>query len=214
MGTIRNGGNGAFSGKAGSFIGSSWQNIAYMKGLPKISNKPASLKQMDQRKRFAVALQYLTPIKDILKFGFMGQTANRASGYNMAIQYALANAITGTYPDYEINPSQVIISKGTLEAPSDLLLDVSTPGQINMTWLGKVNKFNGRVDDNLHFLMYNRERKLFMTYDPIGVRGDETAQVIIPSNYSGQTVDIYAFFQNLDETRCSPSIYVGEFTLS
>jgi hypothetical protein len=27
MGTIRNGGNGAFSGKAGSFIGSSWRDI-------------------------------------------------------------------------------------------------------------------------------------------------------------------------------------------
>jgi hypothetical protein len=33
MGTLRNGGNGTFIGKAGSFIVSSWKDISYMKKL-------------------------------------------------------------------------------------------------------------------------------------------------------------------------------------
>jgi len=214
MGTIRNGGNGAFSGKAGSFIGSTWKNISYMKGIPKLVKRPGSLKQMDQRKRFAVVTQFLTPIKDILRFGFKGQMANKASAYNVAIQHALNNAIIGSYPDYEIDPSQVLVSKGSLEFPSDLTLDVSTAGQINLTWLSKVNKYTAFGDDMLHFLMYNRDRKLFMVYDPVGVRSDVAAQIIIPSNFSGQVVDAYAFFQDRNELRCSNSIYVGEFTLS
>ena len=70
MGTIRNGGNGAFSGKAGSFIGSSWRDINYIKGLPKISSKPKTLKQLEQQAKFAAAIRFLQPVKDLLNIGF------------------------------------------------------------------------------------------------------------------------------------------------
>lgn len=214
MGTIRNGGNGAFSGKAGSFIGSTWKGISYIKGIPKLVKRPGSLKQMDQRRRFAVVAQFLTPIKDILRFGFKTQMSHRTSAYNIAIQHALNHAVVGSYPDYEIDPSQILVSKGSLEFPSDLLLDVSTAGQISFSWLGNVNQTNAFVDDKLHLLMYNRDRGLFMVYDPIGLRGDLAAQIVIPSNFSGQVVDVYAFFQDRAESRCSNSIYAGQFTLS
>lgn len=39
MGTIRQGANGSFRGKAGSVIGSSWKGIDYIKGLPKSGQK-------------------------------------------------------------------------------------------------------------------------------------------------------------------------------
>jgi len=56
MGTIRNGGNGAFSGKAGSFIGSSWRDINYIEGLSKLSTKPKCEKQLEQQAKFAMAI--------------------------------------------------------------------------------------------------------------------------------------------------------------
>ncbi|WP_316737535.1 DUF6266 family protein [Pedobacter aquatilis] len=81
MGTIRNGANGGFSGKAGSFIGSSWKDISYIKGLPKLSTKPASLKQLTQRARFSAVLTFMGPIKDVLIQGFKGQKTGRATGF-------------------------------------------------------------------------------------------------------------------------------------
>lgn len=42
MGTIRQGANGSFRGKAGSVIGSSWKGIDYIKGLPKKRTKGAT----------------------------------------------------------------------------------------------------------------------------------------------------------------------------
>lgn len=63
MGTFRNGGNGAFSGKTGSFIGSNWSDINYIKGIPRISNKPKTQKQLEQQAKFALAVRFLRPVK-------------------------------------------------------------------------------------------------------------------------------------------------------
>lgn len=49
MGRIKQGANGGFSGKAGSVIGSSWKEIEYIKGRPKVSNKPATQRQLEQQ---------------------------------------------------------------------------------------------------------------------------------------------------------------------
>jgi hypothetical protein len=66
MGTIKQGANGGFSGKAGSVIGSSCSNISYIKGLLKLSNKPKSEMQLEQQARFAMAIRFLLPIKDYI----------------------------------------------------------------------------------------------------------------------------------------------------
>jgi hypothetical protein len=34
--------------------------------------------------------------------------------FNTATSYTLANAITGTYPDYAIDPSKMLVSRGAL----------------------------------------------------------------------------------------------------
>lgn len=49
MGTIRKGANSGFSGKAGSVIESSRKEIEYIKGRSKVSNKPSTQPQPEQR---------------------------------------------------------------------------------------------------------------------------------------------------------------------
>ena len=83
MGTIRNGGNGAFSGKAGSFIGCNWSDISYMKGIPKISNKPKTLKQLEQQAKFATAIRFLRPVKMQVEEGL----ARSSRGIRQAITW-------------------------------------------------------------------------------------------------------------------------------
>lgn len=82
MGTIRQGALGGFSGKAGSIIGSSWRDINYIKGLPKLSNKPKSEKQLEQQAKFALAVKFLLPVKSLMNVGFgqmrTGKGTNRA----------------------------------------------------------------------------------------------------------------------------------------
>ncbi len=209
MGTIRNGGNGAFSGKAGSFIGSTWNSVSYIKGIPKISNKPASQAQMEQRKKFATVLEFLAPIKDTLNIGLKGKAGTKATGFNMGIQLALANAITGTYPDYGIDLTKVVVSKGTLQEPSDFTVVASAPATLTLSWFLLPSGPSCFAEDKLLVLVYNNVRKLFLLYAAAAVRNDATVDIQIPANFAGEEIGVFAFFKQASNARCSKSLYVG-----
>ena len=74
MGTIVNGANGGFKGKAGSVIGSSWKSINYIKGLYKKRSKPASELQMMQQEKFRTLMRFLLPINMFLKIVIIFQS--------------------------------------------------------------------------------------------------------------------------------------------
>ncbi len=209
MGTIRHGALGGFSGKAGSIIGSSWNNVSYIKGLHKLSKKPASLKQLDQRARFATVLGYLGPIKDVLMIGWKGQTANRATGFNMGVQYALSYAVVGTYPDYSVDKSLIQISKGTLQSYKHVTVDSSVPGVLELSWNPQINDLTAFAGDVLKVVLYNEEQKLFLLFGNAGLRADASTTLEVPNDYFGQTIHAYMFYQNNEGTRQSISTYVG-----
>ena len=52
MGKIKQGILGGFKGKVGTVIGSSWNGIAYMKGLPQSVRNPRTDAQVQQRNFF------------------------------------------------------------------------------------------------------------------------------------------------------------------
>ncbi|QXU41184.1 DUF6266 family protein [Pedobacter sp. D749] len=114
MATYSKGANGAFSGKVGSVIGSNWRSIDYLRGLPKKSSKPSTEPQLAQRAKFALAALYLSPIKDILNIGFKDKQLNKITGYNAAVKIFLNQAVSGSYPDFVIDFSQVVVSRGSL----------------------------------------------------------------------------------------------------
>ena len=208
MGTIRNGGNGAFSGKAGSFIGSSWRDINYMRGIPKISNKPKTLKQLEQQAKFAAAVKFIQPVKDLLNVGFGGQKPGRASGYNLAVKHVLENAISGTYPDLSIDYSKAQFAKGSLAAPIGSAV-LAEAGQLLLSWSPDLNPFNAFIDDEATVLIYDPVSNIYMS-GPLGIsRVDGEMTISIPSAYLGNTVHVYMFLMSR-QGKLSNSVYVGE----
>ncbi len=207
MGTIRNGGNGAFSGKAGSFIGSSWRDINYIRGIPKISNKPKTLKQLDQQARFARAIKFIQPVKDLLNVGFNNQTKGRASGYNMAVKYILENAISGTYPDYDIDYSKAMFARGGLAAPIGPTA-IAEAVKVVLRWSPDVNPYNAHLDDEVTALVFDPLNNVYLS-GPMGVLRSEGEMFIsIPAAYLGNTVHVYLFFMSRTG-KLSNSAYAG-----
>ncbi|SDN19389.1 hypothetical protein SAMN05421813_1751 [Daejeonella rubra] len=208
MGTIRNGGNGAFSGKAGSFIGSSWRDINYMRGIPKISKKPKTLKQLEQQAKFAAAVKFIQPVKDLLNVGFGGQKPGKASGYNLALKHVLENAISGTYPDLSIDYTKAQFAKGSLAAPLGSAV-LAEAGEFLLSWSPDLNPFNAFIDDEATVLIYDPVSNIYMS-GPIGIlRVDGEMTISIPSAYLGNTVHVYMFFMSR-QGKLSNSAYVGE----
>lgn len=208
MGTIRNGGNGAFSGKAGSFIGSSWRDINYMRGIPKISKKPKTLKQLEQQAKFAAAVKFLQPVKDLLNVGFGGQKQGKASGYNLAVKDVLENAISGIYPDFNIDYSKARFAKGSLAAPVGSAV-IAEAGELLLSWSPDLNPFNAFIDDEVTVLIFDPASNIYLS-GPIGILRVEAEMTIsIPAAYLGNTVHIYMFYMSR-QGKLSNSAYVGE----
>lgn len=211
MGTIRNGGNGAFSGKAGSFIGSSWRDISYMRGIPKISKKPKTLKQLEQQARFATAVKFLQPVKDLLNVGFGSQKSGKATGYNLALKHVLDYAIGGVYPDFVIDYPKAQFAKGSLAAPVGAAAQAEA-GELVVTWSPVLNPFNAYLDDEVTVIIFDPATNIYLS-GPMGVtRMQAEMNIPIPAVYLGNTVHVYMFYMTR-EGRLSNSVYVGELVV-
>src|SRR5574344_2038045 len=129
MGKISQGILGGFSGKVGNVIGGNWKGINYMRVKPASVANPQTEGQMDQRSRFNAALKFLQPMKDFIKVGFKSY-AVKMTEFNSAMSYILKNAIIGTYPDFVIDYSAALISKGTLSRASGALVESTVAGSV------------------------------------------------------------------------------------
>lgn len=208
MGIIKKGANGGFSGRAGSVIGSSWKDIDYIKGLPKKSNKPATQSQLEQQARFALAVKTLQPITSLLNEGFKGQKTGRATGYNLALQHLLNNAITGIYPDYVVDFKEMLISKGNLSKPASVTLSVDA-GSLLITWTVLLSKYGAFADDEATVLIYNPAKEIYLPAEG-AIREEGELQLALPVDFDGDTLHVFLFFTNRTGTKNSESIYAGQ----
>lgn len=133
MGIIRKGANGGFSGKAGSVVGSSWRDIEYIRGLPKLSNKPKSEKQLEQQARFALAINVLLPVKKQIDIGFGNNKQGRTTSYNLALKHMLGFAIIGIYPELVIDFSKIAFSQSRLSGVLATTV-LAEPVKIKLNW--------------------------------------------------------------------------------
>ena len=113
MATINNGVIGRASGKVGAVIASSWKSINYLKGLPKKRTKGMSEEQLIQQDRFLKISKFLMPITPILQVGFGLSKTEKMTPTNVALQLNIAQAVSGTYPNFSLDYSKIEISTGS-----------------------------------------------------------------------------------------------------
>ncbi len=203
---------GAFSGKLGNVVGSNWRSIDYMRSLPRPSKKPASPLQMAQRMRFAMAVGFLQPIKDVLNVGFSDTVLGTSTGYNQGVKSMLKNGIIGEYPDFEIDFSGVELSKGSLAGLINLQMTESEPSTITVSWESLINRFNSFVDDDVLVLLYNKTKKLFTIYEDM-TRGEEEVKIVLSDTFIGDELVCWTFLVKRDGNTTSNSQYVGTIEL-
>jgi len=211
MATYSKGANGAFSGKVGSVIGSNWRNVDYLRGLPKKSSKPSTEPQLAQRTKFALAAQYLSPIKDVLNTGFKDKQLNKITGYNAAVKIFLNQAVTGDYPDFQIDFSKVVLSKGSLSVMHGLSAGLQG-ADLLLNWQSILNRYNAFADDVLTVVLFNATKNMYLVYEE-AQRAALTYTAVIGTNFSGDVFHVWGFAVNRDATGVANSQYLGTYTI-
>lgn len=213
MGTIRNGVNGGFKGKAGSVIGSSWKSIEYIKGLYKKRTKPATEEQLMQQAKFTVLMRFLLPITVFIRVGFGQKRADSSTATNMAFKDNINRAIVGDYPDYALDYSQVRISDGNYAGGGTESVSVAG-GVMTLTWDTALNSlYDSKEDDRVYILLYHPGIDQFLSAPTPPLRGDGTVEITLPNHFLGGAGYVWTFFADRQGRKVSRSTYLGQVEL-
>lgn len=207
MGKIGQGILGGLSGKVGNIIGGSWKGIDYIRIKPTSVANPRTEGQVNQRNKFTATLEFLQPNKDFINVGYKS-FAIKQTAFNAAMSYVLNNAIIGVTPDFSVDYSSALLSKGILSKALNPTADLTTAGQVSFSWDDNSTENNAKRTDKAMLLVYN-PIKNESTYQLAGAeRITGTDVLTIPNTYAGDTVELFMAFVSLDG-KVSNSSYIG-----
>lgn len=212
MGRISKGVLGGFSGKVGTVIGSSWKGIDYMRSLATVrKNRTSSQRQLEQRAKFALVSAFMQSMHSIVMRNF-NRYANRMTGTNSAMSYTIKSAVTGTYPDYRIEYSQVKISRGSLPNALGATATAGAAGRINFTWPDNSGLGKALPEDLALLVAYCAD--LNATIYRLGANRSAGQDVLDVTGFSGKQVQTWITFISADEKDIASSIFTGQVLVS
>lgn len=213
MGTIKQGILGGFSGKVGTVIGGSWKGISYMRSQAQSVSNPRTEGQVNQRTKFTLALEFLKPITDAIRVGFK-LYAQKQTAFNAAMSYTLANAISGTSSsDYSLEYANALISRGSLTSAVNGAATVSS-GNIVITWDDNSDVGSATSTDKAIIVALNASKSEAITDTAGATRSAGTQTIGVPSDWSGDEVQVYLGFVSEDSKEVANSDYLGAVTVA
>jgi len=211
MGKIKQGILGGFSGKVGSVVGSSWKGISYMRGKAVSIKNPRTLQQMMHRNKFAAALSVLQPITAFLRVGFK-RYAHRKSEFNAAMSYTVKNAIAGTYPDYTIDFSKLLVSRGSLTGANSATA-APVIGKIKLTWEDNTGIGEAQPTDKAMAVAINPAKGEAAYITDGAPRSSEVENLLVSPYWTGDEVEVYLAFISENGKDVATSVYLGSVTV-
>ena len=211
MGTIDRGILGGFSGKIGNVVGARWRNKDIMRAKPRKSSKEPTLLQLEQRAKFTLVSKFLNSIKLVLSTYF-GSPQGDKSRLNLALSYHLKSAVAGNYPNYTMDYSQVMFSKGSLIGLTGETVNVSLT-QIMLDWDDNSNQSNARTDDELLLMWYNATTDTLDFMETGALREDGNYVRTMTGLATGMSISVWAAFRAANTSLVSSSQFLGTITL-
>ena len=210
MGRLSKGILGGFSGTVGTVIGGTWKGIPYMRSQASGRRASSTVKQKEQRMKFGLMVRFQGTMTSLLNFTFNG-LAVHMTGSNYALRTNLANAITGTYPDFAIDYSKISVSKGELPNALNPVATAAADSIINFTWADNSGAGKAAETDQSILVVYcpERQQTVYINGD---YRADESSFIDV-TMFAGLSVETWIAFMSEEGRSTSPSIYTGNLTV-
>jgi hypothetical protein len=151
MAILKNGIDGAFSGKIGTAVGTTWRGLKIIRSRPKPPTQ-FSEKQLVNQMKMKVAQDFLRRMVEPIRIGFRDDTIV-PTAYNIGLSYLKRHALTGEYPNISVDFPAVKIAQGLLAMPDDIQIEAEG-GQLMITW-SAITEGNARHDDQLMIVLWN-----------------------------------------------------------
>ena len=213
MGKINQGILGGVSGQVGNVIGGTWKGIDYLRIKPSSVANPKTPDQVDQRTKFVTVLRFLQPITEFLRTGFK-KYASGMTQFNSAMSYNLNNAVTGTYPNYSIDYPNALVSRGNLAGGENGAAASTNAAEVDVSWDDNSGSGGAQATDKALIVILNPTKGEAVYTTAGAARSATTETLTVPSNFTGDDVEVFLGFISEDGTKVSNSAYLGSVTVA
>lgn len=197
-----------FSGAIGNVEGYEQNGQFIIRSRKPKRLKPSSEKQLACMDRMRIINGLLGRFSEFVKVGFAETAKDQTfTAYNAAVSYQLTHAITGSYPNYEIDYSKLRLAEGPINTeglnPAVSLKDDT----LLFSWTPAVNFPNST--DHVMLLAYVPVLKQAV-YNLCGAKrriGQE--MLTLPESWRQQRIETYMAFRGENNGHYSNSIYLG-----
>lgn len=213
MATFRKGILGAFYGKVGTIIGTTWRGKDVMRSLPRKSGKQASLLQKMQRERFTLVSNFLLPISSIVG-NYFGNKNSLTTQRNQCMSYLIKEAAlhdgTQAYWDF----TKILITRGDLlglNAPSGV---AGTNQNLTISWVNNSNQGDAQATDLVLAVVYQESSDLTWFAEGIANRDTESVTLTLPNYWTASPVHVWIAVVAANGSKYATSQYLGEIPLN
>ena len=194
---------GPLIGQIGPIVGSSRNGVPYAKGAYKTRTKNVSNKELANRKKFAVAQQFLKPLLYFVKTGWAGYS-EKSYGFIAAKSHLLKNAMEGEPDNPVVNPTLVKVSYGNLGLPGDIVASKIGNDTIEFSW--DTSTYSGNRFDQAMLLAYDIDHRRSQAITTGEFRHTGKSKMTVET---GHNYHLYFAFVAHDRNSQSDSVYLG-----
>lgn len=210
MAHLKNGILGGITGVLGPVNGYMLRGQYILRSRRQKSNKPLTEKQLSFLQRMKVVTQFLHPLfTEVINVGFNhSATGTKRTENNLASSYLYKNAITGEYPDFQIDYPNVRFTEGpmsTLNINPSVILEGN---HLRFTWTPDLSY---QYSDNHVILVAYAPSLEEPVYTLCGAKRSLGAdELILPEKWKGVTIETWLSFRAENSNVCTNSIYLGQ----
>ncbi len=209
MATYKKGILGSFSGSVGPVVGSNFRGKKVMRSKPEKITTPPTPAQLLQRAKFATAMQFLNPAKELLNT-YYGTPEGSKSRYNLAVSYHLTEVLFLVDEGCELRYDWAMYAKGTL-LPAENLQCISAGNHtLQLTWNDNTAQAGCKPTDALMVVVFEPEAKEYAFFMKAATRSEAEVSLLLSPEWSGKNVHVYGFMAAENEKTNSCSLYLGE----
>jgi hypothetical protein len=179
-----------------------------MRTKPMDVRNPKTHLQKQQRNKFSILVELARLLMGFIRVTFK-QVAVGMSQYNAFVQTNISTAISGAFPNFIIDYSLLIVSKGTLKGVFNGAINSDPGQQLFITWDDNSDNGTGLPTDNAVILVINETKKAIFTDLTSATRADGNIVLTVPSSWVNDTVHVYLSFKLPVQDKTSDSTFIG-----
>jgi hypothetical protein len=213
MARISKGILGPVNGTVGTVVGSSWRGIDYVRSKPTRSSKAEpSQAQLDQRSKFRLVVNFVQTIGSLLDYTFKDYAVKK-TGRNSATSFLLKNAITGASPNFSLDYTHVLISRGDLPGAAGASATASIDRSVTFSWANNTGTGKAMETDQAVVVVYCPQLDSSIYSVTNATRRGGTTNLDTRA-FSGHTVHTWLGFLSANGKEVANSVYTGQLVIA